>query len=497
MKVHSDILTILEQNASEFGDKVALYDGNQQITWKEIFFFSSQLASILGTLADEIEVKNSKRVVVNGDGGAAHFVVIISLFLARITYVPQNRTLLRSSLKGEFSDVLFVKAEEKKVTVMIKKQVLRAISLDDLPRIPCESLVPSSTDFPAAFYFTSGTTGIPKIIVSSMSNVLNGGRFVIEALKIERKDVIGGTLQLDFDYGINQLICTLQLALTYVCCPFSSTKANWINEVVSKKVSVVPSMPFMIERYFVQPREKFSFHSVRLVTSSGAPFTKYHYERVQSLFKGSGVAPMYGLSEGFRATILNPLDYHRKPDSVGRPIGDTEIAIMNSSGEFLPPFEKGEIMQTKGCTTWGYLNDPSATAKKFVQFSDYPNRIWLRSGDIGYLDEEGYLFVTGRIESQIKRFGIRISIDEVENAVKEIDGVSGAVVIPREVNETESEIDLAVVLNNLTEKDFMHSLRRLPLEFQPTRIIYLDSLPSNYNGGKPDRASIRLLIDGN
>jgi acyl-coenzyme A synthetase/AMP-(fatty) acid ligase len=497
VKVHSGILTILEQNGTEFGDKVALCDGSEQVTWQEMFSFSSQLASILESLTHEVKTENTNRVVVSGDGGIAHSLVIVSLFLARLTYIPQNRTLSRSSLKDEFSDVLFVKAEAKSITILIKEQVLREISLDELPSTPYELLVPTNADFPAAFYFTSGTTGVPKIIVSSMSNILNGGQFVIQALGINGNDIIAGTLQLDFDYGINQLICTLQLALTYVCCPFSSPRTNWIREALAKKATIVPAMPFMIERYFVQPKESFNDHSVRLVTSSGAPFTKIHFEKVQSLFHGSDVSPMYGLSEGFRATILSSVDYQRKPDSVGKPIGDTEIAIMDSTGEFLPPFEKGEIIQTKGCTTWGYLNDPPATEKKFIHFTDYPNRVWIRSGDIGYLDEEGYLFITGRIESQVKRYGIRISIDEVESAVKEIEGVSGAVVIPKEVNETESEIYLAVVLNGLTEKEFLQLLRKLPIEFQPTRIVYLKTLPSNYNGGKPDRASIRLLFDGN
>lgn len=495
--MHSGILAILEQNATEFGNKVALCDGSEQVTWQEVFSFSSQIASILESLIHVVKANNKNRVVVSGDGGMAHLLVVVSLFLARLTYIPQNRTLSRSSLKDEFSDVLFVSAEAKTATIRYKGRVLREICLEELPNNPHELLVPSNADFPAAFYFTSGTTGVPKIIVSSMSNILNGGQFVIEALGINKSDIIAGTLQLDFDYGINQLICTLQLALSYVSCPFSSPRNNWINEVVSKNVTIVPAMPFMIERYFVQPRESFNDHSVRLVTSSGAPFTKFHFEKVQSLFHGSDVSPMYGLSEGFRATILSPGDYPRKPDSVGKPIGDTEIAIMDSTGEFLPPFEKGEIIQTKGCTTWGYLNDPTATEKKFIHFTDYPNRVWIRSGDIGYLDEEGYLFVTGRIESQIKRYGIRISIDEVESAVKEIEGVSGAVVIPKEVNETESEIDLAVVLNGLTEKDFVQMLRRLPLEFQPNKIVYLKTLPSNYNGGKPDRASIRKFFDGN
>ena len=497
MKAHSGILTILEQNASEFGDKVAICDGSEQVTWQEMFSFSSQLASILESLTHEVKAKNTNRVVVSGDGGIAHVLVIVSLFLARLTYIPQNRTLSRSSLKDEFSDVLFVRAEAKTITILIKEQVLREVSLDELPSTPFRLLVPIDADFPAAFYFTSGTTGVPKIIVSSMSNILSGGQFVIRALEVNGDDIIAGTLQLDFDYGINQLICTLQLALTYVCCPFSSPRTNWISEAVAKKVTIVPAMPFMIERYFVRPRESYDDHSIRLVTSSGAPFTKFHFEKVQSLFRGSEVAPMYGLSEGFRATILSPRDYHRKPDSVGKPIGDTEIAIMDSTGEFLPSFDKGEIIQTKGCTTWGYLNDPAATEKKFIHFTDYPNRIWIRSGDIGYLDEEGFLFITGRIESQIKRYGIRISIDEVESAVKEIQGVSGAVVIPKELNETESEIHLAIVLNGISEKEFLQSLRRLPLEFQPSKIVYLNTLPSNYNGGKPDRASIRLLFDGN
>lgn len=496
MKVNGEILALLERNASVHGEKVAIYDGDLRITWREMYSSISQMASILENITQTVNAKQKNRIVVSGDGGLAHCLLVIALFLARITYIPQNRTLTRSKVKDEFSDILFIKAESKIASIMVNNCEISSIYVDALSTISYEPLEPTNEDFPAAFFFTSGTTDMPKIIVSSISNVLKGGIFVAEALKIKHSDIIAGTLQLDFDYGINQLVCTLLNALTYVCCPFSSSKRKWISEVIKYKVTIVPAMPFLIEKYFVQQVATSTNHSVRLVTSSGAPFTKFHFEKVQGLFESAKVSPMYGLSEGFRATILDSRDYLCKPSSVGKPIGDTEIAIINPDGEFLQAFEKGEIIQSKGCLTWGYLNDPIATEKKFIHFADFPNRIWLRSGDIGYLDDQGYLFVTGRIESQIKRFGIRISIDEVENAIKAINGVRGAVVIPREVNQTESEFDLAVELVNISEMQFGLLLRKLPLEFQPRKIKYFNDLPSNYNGGKPDRARIRMILDG-
>jgi acyl-CoA synthetase (AMP-forming)/AMP-acid ligase II len=499
MLVNKTIFEYLVQNSKTFGLKPALLYDDIVINWSQMLQVTTNLANNLTNTAIKHKLSADFKVLVRGDCGPAHVVAIVSLMLSRISYVPQNRTLERSDASEEFSNSPKLEINESEIRMYFGNDLILSVTLEDLLKSSSKrvDIELSNKDYPAAFYFTSGTTGNPKIIVSSLNNLIRGGNFVIEALELESTDVIAGTLQLDFDYGVNQIMCNLILGATFVCCPFSSFKLNWINETVQKRVTVVPAMPFLIERFFVRRKGTNQEHNVRLVTSSGAPFSEKHFARVLDLFPGAACAPMYGLSEGFRATILNPMQYSRRPNSVGLPIGDTEVAIVDSQDKFLEANEIGEILQSHGCTTWGYYKNPVESAKRFVSFQDFPNRIWVRSGDLGYLDSEGFLYVTGRIESQIKRFGIRISIDEVENAVKGITGVKEAVVIPMTTNETESTIYLAVSVHDLSEEQLISELRKLPTEYMPQQIKLLDELPGNYNGGKPDRTAIRVLFNGN
>jgi acyl-coenzyme A synthetase/AMP-(fatty) acid ligase len=498
MRFNQTIFEQLKFNASCVGSHTAIKDGELTLSWLETFHSSLRMARIIFDFVEEHQSGFPKKVIVRGDGSISHVLVLISVLLGRITYIPYNRTLARSETSGEFSELVNLIIENNTIQFSIREQILFQLSISDLVNESGHESanLTSSHDFAAAFYFTSGTTGAPKIIVSSLNNLVRGGRFVIEALDIERQDVIAGTLQLDFDYGVNQVICVLLQGITYICCPFSSKKTSWIKEVSENRVTVVPAMPFLIERYFVKRKLEEIPNCVRLVTSSGAPFTEKHLESVRNLFSSAKPSPMYGLSEGFRATILSPEDYARKPGSVGLPIGDTDIAIIDSEGNFLNSNQEGEILQSQGCSTWGYYKNPIETNKRFISFDDLPNRIWIKSGDIGYLDEGGYLYVTGRVESQIKRFGIRISIDEVETAIKKLPGVREAVVIPISVNQTESSIYLAVSSDSLKESELISLLRKMPAEFYPDKIMLASELPANYNGGKPDRAAIKEMFRG-
>jgi acyl-coenzyme A synthetase/AMP-(fatty) acid ligase len=498
MRFNHTIFEQLRLNAESVGSNTAIRDGELSLTWVEMLHSASRMAKIIHDFMDDHHFESEKKVIVRGDGSICHVLLLISLLLARVTYVPYNRTLARSATNYEFDELLNLVVEDNKIQFSIRDEMLFLVSFADVVIASGRDEISetSKQDFAAAFYFTSGTTGTPKIIVSSLNNLIRGGKFVIEALGIDEQDVIAGTLQLDFDYGINQVVCVLLQGITYICCPFSSKRNNWIKEVSKNGVTIVPAMPFLIERYFVKKRIEEIPSCVRLVTSSGAPFTDKHLESVLDLFPDAKASPMYGLSEGFRATILRQEDYTRKPRSVGLPIGDTDIAIMGDEGNFLGSNQEGEILQSQGCSTWGYYKNPIETKKRFFSFDDLPNRIWIKSGDIGYLDEEGYLYVTGRVESQIKRFGIRISIDEVETAIKEIPGVKEAVVIPMSTNQTESSIYLAVSSDTLQEPELRSKLRKLPVEYFPDKFLLLGELPANYNGGKPDRAAIKEMFLG-
>lgn len=486
MKVNEKIFRLLERNKVEHQNKPAIIDGDYSINWSEFHDITLIISEFLDDIYPESYDDKLKGFVVNGDGCALHVLFIISLILNFKIYIPFSRTIQRDkSDKIDNFNILTIKDnkvyyendtfllndfQEQKMTAQIKK---------------------TNPESPAVFYYTSGTTGTPKTIVSSDTNLIKGGNYIIEALNLRGEDVIAGTLTLDFDYGVNQIICNLILGSTYIVCPFSSNRYSWLNEILRNGATIIPTMPFLIESYF--PKNKIiETNLVRIVTSSGAPFTRLHAAKVQKLFPKATMVPMYGLSEGFRSTILPPGEYVQKPDSVGIPIGDTTIAIVDENYKPLPPYAVGQIIQSSGCTTWGYMGEVEKNSEKFFNDLKFPNRLWTKTGDLGYLDADGYLFVKGRVDNQIKVFGIRVSVDEIEIAFKELHGIDNVVILPINKNETESNF-VAGVVSKLSVNEINKKIRSLPKEFQPIIWKKIPKVIENDNGGKPDRTKNRII----
>jgi acyl-coenzyme A synthetase/AMP-(fatty) acid ligase len=483
--IYEEIYRHFQRNAATFTKKDAFIEGDLKISWQEAQYLLSSLIDWLESTFTDLEKESNKQeVVVDGDGCVLHIFVIFALISSYRVYVPYNRTLERNDLTNRNINTTFKVRNNTLWLGKYKFDLSYFLKIKSFHEVHF-----ARHEAPAVFYYTSGTTGKPKIIVSSNVNVLKGAQFVVDALGLINDDVIAGTLLLDFDYGVNQIFCSLLLASTYVVTPFASLKLPWVEEVRRNRVTIVPTMPFLIERYFpTDVRDQNGL--VRLCTSSGAPFSSKHADRIKMNFPNCEVIPMYGLSEGFRATIMPSGMYPLKPNSVGLPIGNTEIRVVKQNMEECATLEVGEVLQSSGCVSWGYLNDATATNQKFVRDERFPNKIYIRSGDLGYLDEDGYLFIKGRIEFQIKRYGIRISVDEIESAYKSLEGITNAVVIPREYNETEAIFSVGLV-TSLSAEAIARKTSDLPVEFQTTDIKMIPEVLGNYNGGKPDREANR------
>jgi acyl-CoA synthetase (AMP-forming)/AMP-acid ligase II len=488
----------IEINARNFPTKKWLKGDGIALNWTETIFAVKRIIHFLeSSLPVNSKVNAPRGLVVRGDCGPLHVLALVAILVSDFVYIPENRTLRRDSDSTVLSDYPVLTVNKKSLKINGANSVEEELSGNQLfdeklsGNTESEELALSSLqNSPGAFFYTSGTTGIPKVIVVPHSNLIRGAQFVSAALNLKSEDIIAGSLTLDFDYGVNQVLNAIVTSSTYICCPFSSTDHFWADLARSENCTVIPAMPFLIEKYFIGA-ELAQLPKVRLVTSSGGPFLDRHKEQVISLCPEAEIAPMYGLSEGFRATILPARLYSAYPGSVGLPIGDTEIQIRDSDFNVLQDNNEGEVWQASGCVSWGYLNDIESTREKFVLDEMYPNKVWIRSGDLGYIDENGLLYIVGRISHQIKRFGIRISINEVEKAYMGLPGVEQCVVVPLSKNATESDIGVVVVGANLTMEILTQLQRRIPVELRSTRTIITEAIPGNYNEGKPDREYLR------
>jgi acyl-CoA synthetase (AMP-forming)/AMP-acid ligase II len=194
---------------------------------------------------------------------------------------------------------------------------------------------------------------------------------------------------------ISGLLTALAAGSSVICTQgFDATSFfGWLRELRPTWYTAVPTIHRALLSEAAHDRQAPRPSSLRLIRSASASLAPVTLEGLESLF-GVPVVETYGMTEAASQIAANPHD-RRKPGSVGIPAGP-EIAIMDGNGRLLPNGQRGEIMLRGPTIARGYCNDAEATTSAFRDG-------WLRSGDLGYLDQDGYLFIVGRIKDVINR----------------------------------------------------------------------------------------------
>lgn len=276
----------------------------------------------------------------------------------------------------------------------------------------------------ALILFTSGTTGFPKAAVQSHRMLILSGQGFVHWVGLSPRDRLLITMPLFHANGIYySLMGGLCGGTPIVIGPRFSASGFW-DTVARARATQVNLMGPMLSILLKQPkRAEESRHTLRIVYTAAAP------REAQAAFAerfGVEVVEGYGLTETSYGCV-NPRGAAR-PGSIGKPRQHPSAAIFNeievtdSSGRALPPGEAGEIVIRNGATTLEYWNNPEATKAAFRDG-------WLRTGDVGYRDSDGYFFIVGRIKEMIRRKGVNIAPREIELAMGQICDIEEAAVV--------------------------------------------------------------------
>lgn len=299
----------------------------------------------------------------------------------------------------------------------------------------------SSCDFDAALpdvmeeddalmMYTSGTTGQPKGVLLPNRAVVSGGRFVSSAHSLGPADRVMGSLPL---YHINAQIVTAVAPVVHggsVVLPHRFSNSRFWQSVADHQCTWINLVPTMISYLINSPGPDelgISIEKVRFCRSASAPLPPSQHRAFEEKF-GIGVIETMGLTETAAPCFTNPLDSSRRViGSPGQAYG-CEARIIDAGGTTLSPGEVGEILVRGPNVMTGYFKNPAETAKTFLADG------WLKTGDLGYLDENGFLFVTGRIKELIIKGGENIAPREIDEALLKHPAVldAAAVGIPDE-----------------------------------------------------------------
>ncbi len=208
---------------------------------------------------------------------------------------------------------------------------------------------------------------------------------------------------------------------------------------------------------------------------------------------------MYGLTEAFRSTYLDPAEVDRRPDSIGKAIPNAEILVVRPDGSQCDPGEEGELVHRGALVALGYWNDAERTAERFRPVPGREDSGWrtiemsVWSGDVVVRDEEGFLYFIGRRDEMIKTSGYRVSPTEIEEVAYDTGLVRDAVAIGVEDDRLGQHIVLAVapVDPSFSDEELLARMRQqLPLYMVPAAVHVRDELPRSPNG-KFDRTLLR------
>lgn len=333
----------------------------------------------------------------------------------------------------------------------------------------------------ALLLHTSGTTGRPKLVGLSHSQLLASARQIGQALALTPQDRSLNIMPLFHIHGLMAGLLAPLLAggSVYVCERFDAlTFFADLERAKPTYYSAVPTMHQLIVARASRNQEIMERTRLRLVRSSSASLPPTVLTALEEAFR-CPVIESYGMTEAAHQVASNPLPPQaRKPGSVGLPAGP-QVRIVQEGGVDVPSGQVGEVVISGPSVIKEYLSPAEANASSFYGS-------WFRTGDQGYVDPQGYLYLTGRIKELINRGGEKIAPREVEEVCLAHGAVAEAVAFAMSHERLGEEVGLAVVLKadqQLSEAALLAFLRQRLAPFKvPKRIVFVAALPKGPSG---------------
>lgn len=357
----------------------------------------------------------------------------------------------------------------------------------------------------AAIMYTSGSTGDPKGVVLSHRNLLAGAESVAGYLGHRPDDVILSLLPLSFDAGFSQLTTAL-IAGAHLILANYLLAADVVRLCERHQVTALTCVPPLWLQLAAADWPRQAAAPLRYFANTGGRMPQALLARLRRIFPQAAPYLMYGLTEAFRSSYLDPAEADRRPDSIGKAVPNAELLVVRPDGSPCAPGEHGELVHRGALVALGYWRDPERTAERFrpVPGADgaTPPEIAVWSGDTVYLDQDGFLYFVGRDDEMIKTSGYRVSPTEIEEAAYATGLVREAVALGVPDERLGQCVVLAVTLPDQAPAPAGPPLaalaralaEQLPAYMLPGRVEVLERLPRSVNG-KFDRAEVRRIVE--
>jgi len=492
----SNLYEIITDQAKKRKNKVALLVDSEKITYGDILDKVDKLAGYF----TQKGIKEGDRVALFLRNSPEFIYTIFAVSKIGAISVPIN-----TFLKEEELDYILEDSGAKLlVTSQIYEKVVHAGSANSL----CKSIlwegesknsdrivfdealsvearvehVERALDDCAIIIYTSGTTGKPKGAMLSNKNILSNIEFSRKVMKVKPKDRIIVFLPMFHAFTFTAgVVMPLYVGGSIVIIKSLQPFSNIFKQTLTKRVTMFVGIP---DVYNALAKAKLPwyfmwFNSVRVFISGAAALQPKTLDAMAKKFKRAKLLEGYGLSEASPVVSVNTLK-KQKAGSVGTAMYDYEIKIVDKDMEELPRGGIGDIIVKGDNVMLGYYNREEATRETIVNG-------WLLTGDLGYMDDEGFIFIVDRKKDLIISKGINIYPREIEEVVDNFSGIKASAVIGI-FDEKSGEIPIIYIEleedhENFDESNLKQYMREHLANFKiPKQIHIIDELPKNATG---------------
>ncbi len=485
---------LLQKRADELGDRTFIIFEDQEFSYRKIYESSCRVAA---NLARRGVGKGDKVVLLMGNcmefvylflgvGKIGAVIVPVNPLLKpdEIAYITTNAEAATIVTIPEFAAMVplvrKMLPQIKRVFILGDNAVEGTEPFSTLLE-PADSVpdVPITEHDDAALIYTSGTTGLPKGVVLTHRNYIWNARGVYHAASLHPDDRFFCILPL---FHVNAQVVSL---LTPMMGKVSLVLMGRFNAlgilptIEKHKITIMSAVPTIYNLICGNPKLKeYDISSMRMFVSGAAPLPEETYKLAQRVL-GKPMIQGYGLSEATCASAVADVEDPIRWNSCGAALRYTGMRIVNPDGGDVPFGEIGEIIVSGPTVMKGYYKNPAATEEVLKNG-------WLRTGDLGRLDEEGYLYVVGRLKDMIIRGGQNIYPAQIESVLLKLEGVAEVAVIGIDEPRWGQEV-LALVKRaegaELTERQVLDFAKKNLAQYKcPKYVRFVDELPKTATG---------------
>ena len=503
MQTPKNVLQFLEFSAARVGDKTAVKDDVTAFTYTELLENSRRIGSALAETG-----KVRKPIPVLMEKGCKTLAGFFGIVYSGGFYILMNPELPVSRLR----QIRTVLGADTVITDTAHKDIATEIFGEDDTILDIDTLLThtvneaalsairggaADTD-PLYINFTSGSTGVPKGVIINHRSVIDFIGVFTATFGMKENDVFANQAPFDFDVSVKDIYSAISLGATLVIVPkqYFSQPTQLLDYVCENEITVMVwavSALCLITTFHALDYK--TPQTVKKILFSGEVMPAKHLKQWLAALPETMFVNLYGPTE-----ITCNCTYHivdrseeREVLPIGKAFENERVFLLDENNkEVCETGKPGEICVSGTALSPGYFNNPEQTAKAFVQNPlnpYYPETIY-RTGDLGYYDENGDLFFSGRKDFQIKHMGHRIELEEIERAVHGVEGIERCCCI---FDEKKSKI-YGFYIGKFERRELFGILKeKLPVYMIPGALRKVEELPLTKNG-KIDRKALREKV---